>query len=105
MVPPLLTGQPTHHVGRNGKAMSCEPPDREKIAVKMPTMCVTVHQWTAGIARIDRRIGLDEKLIVGNAYGGARRTAPCVTVCPTPNGLPSPVLDRRLANRRNYRVR
>ncbi len=52
--------------------MPIEPPEREKIAVLMPTsLPVMSTSGAAGIAGIDRRIGLDEELIVGDADLGA----------------------------------
>ncbi len=55
------------------KPMPCEPPEREKIAVLMPTSRpVKIDQRTARIAGIDRGVGLDEELIVGDADLRAR---------------------------------
>ncbi len=52
--------------------MPCDPPEREKIAVLMPTSRpANIDQRAAGIARIDRGIGLDEELVVGDADLGA----------------------------------
>ena len=70
--------------------MPCEPPEREKIAVLMPTSCRRDRQRAAGIAGIDRGVGLDEELVVGDAdlVRASAETMPCVTVWPTPNGLP-----------------
>jgi hypothetical protein len=56
------------------KPMPCEPPEREKIAVLTPASRPGhVDQRAAGIAGIDRRIGLDEELIVGDADLRARQ--------------------------------
>ena len=55
------------------KPMPCEPPEREKIAVLMPTsLPVEVDQRAAGIAGIDGGVGLDEELVVGDADLRAR---------------------------------
>ena len=55
------------------KPMPCEPPEREKIAVLMPTeLAAKIDQRAARIARIDGGVGLDEELIVGDADLGAR---------------------------------
>ena len=49
------------------------PPEREKIAVLMPTSAAAdVDEGAAGIARIDGGVGLDEELVVGDADLGAR---------------------------------
>ena len=56
------------------KPMPCEPPEREKIAVLMPTRRpAEIDQRTAGIARIDGGVGLDEELVVGDADLRARQ--------------------------------
>ena len=56
------------------KPMPCEPPEREKIAVLMPTSLPgQIDQRAAGIAGIDRGVGLDEELIIGDADLGARQ--------------------------------
>src|SRR5262249_34194737 len=34
-------------------------------------LALEIHQGTSGIARVDRRVGLDEVLVRGNAYVGA----------------------------------
>ena len=53
--------------------MPCEPPEREKIAVLMPTsLPAQVDQRATRIAGIDGGVGLDEELIVGDADLGAR---------------------------------
>ena len=55
------------------KPTPCEPPEREKIAVLMPTRRAGhVDQRAAGVAGIDRGVGLDEELIVGDADLRAR---------------------------------
>ena len=54
--------------------MPIEPPEREKIAVLMPIrLPFMIDQRAAGIAGIDRGIGLDEELVVGDADLGARQ--------------------------------
>ena len=56
------------------KPTPCEPPEREKIAVLTPNeLAGEIDQRAAGIARIDRRVGLDEELIVGDADLRARQ--------------------------------
>ena len=55
------------------KPMPWLPPDREKIAVLMPTRRpLHVDQRAAGVARIDGGVGLDEELVVGDADLRAR---------------------------------
>ncbi len=55
------------------KPIPWEPPEREKIAVLMPTsLPPDVDQRTAGIAGIDGSVGLDEELVVGDTDLGAR---------------------------------
>ena len=75
-LPPLLRGSDDDRTMLAGmaKPMPCEPPEREKIAVLTPTSRpVEIDQRAAGIAGIDRGIGLDEELIVGDADLRARQ--------------------------------
>ena len=75
-VPPPLAEATTTRTMLAGmaKPMPCEPPEREKIAVLMPTSRpVEIDQRAAGIARIDGGVGLDEELIVGDADLRARQ--------------------------------
>ena len=75
-VPPLLAEATTTWTMLAGmaKPMPCEPPEREKIAVLMPTrLAGHVDQRAAGVAGIDRGVGLDEELVVGDADLGARQ--------------------------------
>ena len=54
--------------------MPIEPPEREKIAVLMPMSSpFMIDERAAGIAGIDRGVGLDEELVVGDADLGARQ--------------------------------
>ncbi len=73
--PPLFAEATTTFTMLAGmaKPMPCEPPEREKIAVLMPTDSpAEIDQRAARIAGIDGGIGLDEELIVGDADLGAR---------------------------------
>ena len=72
--PPLAEATTTRTMlAGMAKPMPCEPPEREKIAVLMPTSRpAEIDQRAAGIARIDGGIGLDEELIVGDADLRAR---------------------------------
>jgi hypothetical protein len=74
LVPPLLAEATTTFTMFTGmaKPMPCEPPEREKIAVLSRRGARKIDQRAAGIARIDRRVGLDEELIVGDADLRAR---------------------------------
>ena len=57
-LPPPLAEATTTRTMLDGmaKPMPCEPPEREKIAVLMPTSLPgKIDQRAAGIARIDRR--------------------------------------------------
>ena len=57
------------------KPMPMLPPLPEKMALFTPTSCaLQIHERAAGIARIDRRIGLNEVLIrLGIVVGAAER--------------------------------
>ena len=75
-LPPLLAEATTTRTMLAGmaKPMPCEPPEREKIAVLMPTsLPVEIDQRAAGIARIDGGVGLDEELVVADADLRARQ--------------------------------
>ena len=63
-----------HHVGGNGKADALRAAGaREDRGVDPDQLARHVDQRAAGIAGIDRGIGLDEELIVGDADLGARQ--------------------------------
>ena len=62
-----------HHVGGNGKADALRTArTREDRSVDADQTAVEIDQCAAGIARIDGGVGLDEKLIVGDADLRAR---------------------------------
>ena len=73
--PPFLADSTTTRTMFEGmaKPMPFESPVREKIAVLMPTRRPLMSiSAPARIARIDRRVGLDEELVVGDADLRAR---------------------------------
>ena len=70
------------------------PPDGDRICELMPISSPRgVDQRAAGVALVDRRVGLDEVLEAAVAGAAVARplalTMPIVTVWPTPSGLPT----------------
>ena len=59
------------HVDRHGKADPLvTPAAREDRRIHPHNLATQAHQWSSAVAGVDRRIGLDEVLIFGDAYPG-----------------------------------
>ena len=73
------------------KPMPTLPPAADDRGVDADQLAAQVDQRAAGVAGVDRRVGLDELLVARRRRRAERPTAltmPEVTVWPTPNGLP-----------------
>ena len=62
-----------HHIDRNGEADADRAARlRENRRIDADQAAFHIDQGAAGIARIDRGVGLDEEAVIGNADFGAR---------------------------------
>ena len=82
------------HVRRNREAdADVAAGARQDLRVDADQLALRVHQRAAGVAVVDRRVGLQEVLVARRRRPPVDRPfalmIPIVTVCPTPSGLPT----------------